>query len=351
MAVTYDELYRYYHELRHICDEYKAFEREPFMAFCQLMDRAFHMTHKVNLETGEITIPKGFGPGDYEEMYNALQKAAAEMKPLHNPAADKILLWEGDNIPWDGFTKEEFIRISHDGPEFVPHMVPFLQNDGKRHPSVLITGGSYRCHHVEGWQMAEFYHGLGYNAFILNNRHGNGAKVRHTMNRALDLQRAIRHLRYFADDLGVNPEKIFTNGFSMGNRATIDLINTLGYTTMPQKIDCNYVPDAIDACSARLNGYVGVYPATFMYDDHNNYRDFPPTFFVIGNLDWSLWRMMPFMADLAVNNVPVELHMFDGIDHGFGMGEKREGRKSPWTPSIAEWTHLLQLWLARVIGD
>ena len=25
MAVTYDELYRYYHELRHFCDEYKAF--------------------------------------------------------------------------------------------------------------------------------------------------------------------------------------------------------------------------------------------------------------------------------------------------------------------------------------
>ena len=120
---------------------------------------------------------------------------------------------------------------------------------------------------------------------------------------------------------------------------------------MPQKIDCNYVPDAIDACSSRLNGYVGVYPATFMYDDHNNYRDFPPTFFAIGNRDWSLWRMMPFMADLAVNNVPVELHMFDGIEHGFGMGEKREGSNAPWTPSIAEWTHLLQLWLERVIGD
>lgn len=351
MAVTYDELYQYYHELRHFCDEYKAFDREPFMAFAKLMDKAFHMTHKVNLETGEITIPKGYTEEDYTRMYETLKTESSKLVPKHDPNEDKLFLWEENNIPWDGYTREEFNKISHDGPEFIAHLVPFLQNDGKKHPAVLITGGSYRCHFAEGWDAAEFYQKRGYNAFVLNNRHGNGEKVRHTMNRALDLQRAIKYLRFHSEELGVNPDKILTNGFSMGNRATIDLINSLGYTTMPQKLDVNYIPDEVDFCPARLNGYIGIYPATFPYDNHNNYRDFPPTFFVIGNIDWSLWRMMPFMADLAVNDVPVELHMFDGIDHGFGLGHKPQKPNAPWTPSIAEWTHLLELWLDRVIGD
>lgn len=350
MSIFYDQLREYYYACRHYCDEYKAYSPEKFYAFFRLMTRAFLMTHKVNLETGNYTIPGEFTPDDYQQMYEALRAAEQELVPLHDPEQDKIRLWDGSNLPWDGFTPEQWAAISQDGPTFYPHMVPFLQNDGAKHPAVLITGGSFRQHMVEGWPVAEFYYQLGYNAFVLNNRHGHGEKVRHTLNRALDLQRAIRILRARSDEYGVNPDKIFTNGFSMGNRATIDLINDLGVTTSPERIDKNYLPDSMDRLSARLNAYVSIYPATFPYDNHNNYRDFPPTFFALGNRDWSLWRMLPFMTDLAVNNVPVEMHLYDGADHGFGLADTAEACES-WTPALGEWTHLLKLWLRRILGE
>ena len=116
----------------------------------------------------------------------------------------------------------------------------------------------------------------GYNAFVLNDRHGGGLEVRKSLVRAMDLQRAIRIVRANADELGVDRDQIVTFGLSMGNRPTIDLINSLGIRTDPHEIDSTYVSDAIDRESAKLNAYISGISGHLPWQAASNYADFPP---------------------------------------------------------------------------
>lgn len=163
----------------------------------------------------------------------------------------------------------------------------------------------------------------------------------------------MRLLRSRADELGVDENKIFSNGFSMGNRASIDYINRLGFDTAPETIDPNYIPDEIDRQPGRLNAYVSVYPATFPYDNNLNYKDFPPVFFVLGNRDFSLWRIVPFVADLLEHGVRAEAHIFEGVEHGFGIvdGRFRDVACGDGVETIHEWPHLLFAWLDKVLNE
>lgn len=351
MITAFDELNKLYFSMRHYGDEYKAYAPENYNRMGKLLVKAFYSMYRVNLETGNVIIREDLTEEKCKSLMEGLMEAEKRLVPEHDPEADKIYLWNKDNIPWHLIKSKDWEKISHDGPEFRPHLIPFLQNDGKKHPTAIITGGSFRSHMHEGFPVAEFYQAHGYNAFVLNNRHGMGAGVRRSMNRALDLQRAVRLIRAKADEYGVDSEKIISNCFSMGNRQTINLINDLGVHARPEVVDPDYLPDAVDFQNARLNAYAGIYPATFPYDNHNNYTDFPPSFFVMGNKDWSLWRMMPFVADLAQNGVRVELHLYDGVDHGFGLGDYKfapEGAEV--IPSLTQWPNLLLLWLERIFG-
>lgn len=347
MQTAFDELRQLYLEKRHYGDEYKAFHPEPYFRYLKVLYHTFQSMYLVDTETGNVMVRNGLDAQRCRKLKEDLLEAEKFLIPLHDPKEDKIDLWEGENMPWHLISKEEWPRISHDGADFRPHLIPFLHNDGKIHPTVVITGGSFRYHMTEGFPVAEFYYAHGYNAFILNNRHAIGEKIRMSLIRSLDLQRAIRLIRARAGEFGVDTQRIFTNGFSMGNRPTINLINDLGFTTSPQEIDPAYFPDVIDAQSARLNAYVAVYPATFPYDNHNNYRDFPPTFAIMGNRDWSLWRMMPFVSDLASHGVRVEAHLYDGAEHGFALAD--DSAPPPHTDSLREWPQLLLRWLNRVL--
>ncbi len=348
MQTAFDELRQLYLEKRHYGDEYKAFRPESYFRYLKVLYHTFQSMYQVDTETGNVTVQAGLDAQRCLKLKKELLKAEKLLIPLHDPQADKIYLWEGENMPWHLISKEEWPQISHDGLDFRPHLVPFLHNDGKMHPTAIITGGSFRYHLTEGFPVAEFYHAHGYNAFILNNRHAMGEKIRRSLIRSLDLQRAIRLLRARAGEFGVDTKRIFSNGFSMGNRPTINLINDLGLAASPQEVDPAYLPDAIDTQSALLNAYVAVYPATFPYDDHNNYKDFPPTFAVMGNKDWSLWRMMPFISDLASHGVRVEAHLYDGADHGFALAE--DSPPQSHTDSLREWPQLLLRWLDRILA-
>lgn len=336
---AWEALHRQYFALRHYGDEYKAYEKEGWLALTRTLYRTFSLLYRVDLETG-ATEPRDDVPAaQWEQIGEELKKRQQALRPLHDPAEDQILLWPEGNMPLHGFTPEEWQQVSHDGEAFRPHLVPFLHRDGQRRPTVLITGGSFRCHATEGFPAAEYYYRHGYNAFVLNNRHAMGEKVRHTWNRALDLQRAVRLVRANAAQWGIDENAVVFHGFSMGNRGMIDLINDLGVTTCPSKLDSHYRPDAVDALPSRPDAWVAVYPALFPFDDHTRYEDMPPTFFVMGDKDWSLWRMVPFAAGMATHGVETEWHLFHGADHGFGMDAGPEG-----------WSDLLWRWLQGYFG-
>lgn len=349
----------YYLSCRHYADETAAYPKEAWDRFVTRLYQTFEELFTLDRETGEVLPSPELTDRDLEGIEARLRQAEKTMAPLHDPEEDKLYLWEGDNMPWQLLTAREWAKISFDAPGFRPHIVKHLVKDGKKHPAVFISGGRYRENLRGGRPAAEMMAEHGYHAFVLNDRHGCGLEVRKSMVRALDLQRAIRLVRANAGELGVDPDRIVTYGLSMGNRPTIDLINSLGVDTRPQEIDSAYRPDAVDGESARLSAYISEYPATFPWQAPNRYQDFPPTFGVMGNRDFSIWRVMPFFNDLIVNKVAVELHIYDGISHGFGIGDFKYYRDepyvrlqkgpAPYVQSVEEWTHLLFLWLERVL--
>lgn len=358
----YQKVADYYKSCRHYNDETAAYPLEMWENMMASLYKAFENMYVLERESGNTVIRADLSDEKLEEIYKDLKDADEAMEALHNPESDKIYLWKEQNMPWDQIDEEEWDELTFDAEDFRPHLTKHLVDDGKIHPAVIICGGRYRCNGKEGRPIAELLVKNGYHAFILNNRMGCGEKIRHSLERSLDLQRAIRIIRCQAEQLHVDPMKIAFWGLSMGNRPAIDLINRLGYQSNPHDVDDNYYSDEIDNLDATLNAYISEYPATFPWEAPNNYAGFPPVFGVMGNRDFSIWRVMPFFTDLIINKCALELHIYDGVSHGFGTGDYRfETGDSPlakltevsgdYVKAREEWTLILFLWMERVFSD
>lgn len=346
---------------RHYNDETAAYESDSWYRMMAKVILAFDRVYNLELETGDVTVRPDVTDETLERVCKELDEAEAGLVRLHDPEEDKLYLWEGDNMPWDQFTVEEFEELSADAPDFRPHLTMHPVRDGKKHPVILLVGGRFRYTAMETYKAAEFVNKLGYHAFFLHNRMAVGEKIRHSRERALDLQRAVRLIRAKADELNIEPDKIAYWGMSMGNRPAIDLINRLNYNADPHSIDGNYIPDEIDRLDASLNAYISEYPATFPWEEPNKPELFPPTFGIVGNRDASMWRMFPFFADLMANKCCLELHVIDGVAHGFSVGDYSLYTTNPlkecyggapeYVEEITMWTDLLAMWLKRVFSD
>lgn len=132
-----------------------------------------------------------------------------------------------------------------------PNLVTaYIHDDAEKHPAMVIfPGGGYmkRVEH-EATPIAEFYYENGFNAFIVHYR------VSPNVHPAplLDAQRAVKLVRFHAEEWGVDPERVFTIGFSAGGHlcgcvATMDDI-------------CTVADDAIDRMDARPTGAILCYP-------------------------------------------------------------------------------------------
>ena len=107
----------------------------------------------------------------------------------------KIRLWDGEIPQW----KEEY------GQE-QPSITPYLIDTDEPLPVVVVCpGGGYemRAPH-EGAPVAKFFNECGFQAFVLNYR------VKPYMQPAalLDLQRAIKYIRTYAEEFQILPDKV-----------------------------------------------------------------------------------------------------------------------------------------------
>lgn len=95
-----------------------------------------------------------------------------------------------------------------------PNMKPFIA-EGENRPAVVICPGgaySFLAYDQEGYDCGEWFRSLGISAFVLTYR----LAPDHYPCQLMDVQRAIRYLRYHAEELHLDPEKIGVLGFSAG---------------------------------------------------------------------------------------------------------------------------------------
>lgn len=257
---------------------------------------------------------------------------------------EKIKLWENGTPYFNpDFEQEE------------PALVPFLIEDGKVHPCVIVfPGGGYhhRANH-EGAPVSEWLNTLGINSFVLEYRLTPYTKPA-ILNDAL---RAVRLVRHRALEFGIDPEKIGVLGFSAGGHLT--------YMTALRHEEAELNPaDPIDKESSKPNLAVPCYAvASFenmphtgsarnflgenaSLEDMHKYsaeqnvtEDTPPMFIWHAADDPAVpvENALNMAKALRAKRVPFELHIYPYGGHG-----KNLARDIPLT---CTWPEACALWL------
>ena len=155
-----------------------------------------------------------------------------------------------------GYEKETY--------EDQPYLIPYPAREGDQ-AVIVIPGGGYGYKSMdgttgEGKDVAETLQKEGINAFVLHYR----ANPYEYPIPQLDVQRAVRYLRFHADELGIDPQKISLIGFSAGGTQVGSFLHlTQGKDLFPE----GYEPDAVDGMDDFVEKSAMIYPClTFRYN-------------------------------------------------------------------------------------
>lgn len=278
----------------------------------------------------------------------------AEKYSKHTP----MELW-GSVIPYNNMG---------DATGSIPFIIPYIAEDN---PSgicaVIFPGGGYSSLSKtnEGSKIAEFLNSKGISAFVVYYRVTESDFRKYDYRAILsDGLRAVKYVRYNATEFGIDPDRIFTIGFSAGGHLTCMSATHYDF----EVDDPKYTHDAIDAVSARPNAAAPCYAVAsieksyahagtqkyFARGDKQLQHDYsaensvtaetPPIFL------WHTWddttvpvqNSIGFAAALAEKNIPCELHIYGSGKHGLNLAEDN--------PTAFTWPELLSDWVFRTLG-
>ena len=208
---------------------------------------------------------------------------------------------------------------------------------GKSAAVIVIPGGGHAEIWIdhEGYNVASYLSSRGIAAFVLKYRLARAAPSNYTVQgtELKDLQRAIRLVRSGAAMWDLDPDRVGVLGFSAGGELAI-LAATRADAGNPG------AADPIERQSSRPDFQAIVYPA--IPADTQLTKDTPPAFLLAGTEDDPKISqgLASFYLMLRKVHVPAELHLFDGVGHGFGI---RSGDAGP----VAEWPRIFVAWMAK----
>jgi acetyl esterase/lipase len=251
-------------------------------------------------------------------------------------------LWPNGAPDSQGKDTPESVRITELGEHVVsnvhrPSITPYLPASGDATGAavIVIPGGGHRelwMDH-EGYRVGAWLRDHGIAAFVLKYRLAGAPDSSYTVegDELRDVQRAIRLVRSRSQDWHIAPDRIGVIGFSAGGELAALAATRYG-DAMP------YATDSVDRMSARPDFASLIYPA--IPKDLHLPKDLPPVFLLCGAND------APEIADgvpslyLAIRHGggSAELHILDGVGHGFGLRDSNP-------PSVAIWTTLFVNWL------
>ncbi len=238
----------------------------------------------------------------------------------------------------------------------------------KRHATgqavIICPGGGYNvlAYDWEGVDVARWLNSKGIAAIVLKYRLPVSASVvvRHEAP-LQDAQRAMKMVRFYAEDWNINENQIGIMGFSAGGH----LASTLG-----TKFDHNTLTpvDRIDSLNSRPDFMILVYPVISFREefthagsrkallgdqDSPGLRDFysgelhtsaqtPPSFLVHSGDDAGVpvENSIYFYQALKKNGVKAEMHIYPAGGHGYSLAIGR-GHLQKWTDRLYDWLNYL----------
>lgn len=273
--------------------------------------------------------------------------AVAAAQPL--PATGtEIRLWTGQAPLATG-----------DGPEDTPAITVYQPEPGKATGAafIVLPGGGYRGRAAhEGEPIAKWLNSVGVTAFVARYR---VSPYRHPAPLG-DAQRAIRYVRANAKAWGLDADRIGILGFSAGGHLASTAATQFGDGEAS-------AADPIERVSSRPDLAILIYPVITFTEDayvHKGSRTnllgadasadqmasmsserrvtsrTPPVFLIHTTADSAVppENSLLFVQAMRKAGVEVELHLYEGGRHGFGLGEK-EGPIGTWPLMAGLWLH------------
>ena len=251
-------------------------------------------------------------------------------------------IWE-NGMAVEAAAAEYDFEGKNDGADFVPQLTAYMLEDQtsvKGNIIVLSGGGDrMRSNPGEGIPCCEWLNSIGYNAYLLDYR----VQPYETVDATLDVQRAIRYVKYYAEEKGIGAiENIAMMGFSAGAMHCYAEAIMLSGNITPDSIYPEYVCDDIDAIDATVVVCGCIYaagtshnaageaidvkePIMILEDDDPNYPETLPAFFFAG-ASGHFASGFCVEAYQALNPyTECELHMYGGITGPFAMGYNYAG--------------------------
>lgn len=258
----------------------------------------------------------------------------------------------------------------------VPFLIPKLVSGSKR-CVIVCPGGAYLGKSIksEGLDVAAFLNEAGISAFVLWYR----SYPYRAPYMFLDLQRAIRFVRFHADEYGIDKDKIATVGFSAGGN--LCGVESFCFGNAPVSIS-GYEMDEVDKEDGKPNGAGLIYPAIRLENDKiiavlagkDAYNDpvkrneavkkyemidyvkkGDAPVFLCNSMDDALLPPM-YLADLAAkcheNGISTELHIFPYGGHGFGgcIPDPANPFVQFDFSAVIQWKGLFTSWLKRTLN-
>lgn len=238
-----------------------------------------------------------------------------------------------------------------------PEIIPYLPKKKLSDAAVVIfPGGAYRglADH-EGAGYAEFLNANGITAFVVKYR---VAPHKFPLE-LLDARRAVRWVRFHAEEYGIRKDRVAVMGSSAGGHLAA-LVSTyrekIGFEGLDTVDEEDYLPNAQILCYPVIChpaddavAHVGSYhnllesreTAEQQKVDPSLIADEKtPTAFIwhtAGDSGVNVINSYRYAEKLRTLNIPVEMHIFPYGPHGLGLAPKH--------PHVAQWSGLLLNWL------
>ncbi len=222
-----------------------------------------------------------------------------------------------------------------------PSITPFIPTNPMGAAVIIAPGGGHQFLAIEheGYAVARVLADHGVAAFVLKYRLAKspGSTYKVEVHSLMDLQRAVRTVRFNAAKWGVNPNHVGIMGFSAGGELAL-----MGATRY-----LNPVPgsnDAVDHLSCRPDFtaliYPGGNPGGMELPD-----DMPPEFLACAYNDKPATsnNLVQLYLRMQEKKIPVEFHIYASGGHGFGVRPDSTRPANGWPELFADWLGDLKL--------
>jgi endo-1,4-beta-xylanase len=262
--------------------------------------------------------------------------------------APEVALWSNGAPGSEGITAKEIVEPANASHDYLkvwgihnPSVTVFLPPKEKATGAavVIAPGGAHQflAIDIEGYNVAKYLNSIGVAGFVLKYRLARepGSKYKVDVDALADALRAVRLVRYRAEEWRVDPSRVGIMGFSAGGQLA-------ALASTKYDMGNRDAADPIDRISSRPDFQVLIYPGGPV-GMLNVTKDTPRTFLLCADNDkMAATNLMTLYPMLKQAGVPVELHIYASGGHGFGIRE-HPAKPTPvgmtWYARLGDWMH------------